>query len=150
MNFQSITEIANELAERKGERLKPLSPGRIAKIEEMYGTALPEVYKEFLRLMGKGAGNYMRGSSVFYDELLSLRDGANRLVEENDLPPLPPDAFVFWMHQGYQAAYFNLHDGDDPPVYYFTEGKEMKEFILAEKSLTDFFVVQFEMSYPDF
>ena len=36
---------------------------------------------------------------------------------------LPATAFVFVMHQGYTMLYFDCTDGDDPPVYLFTDGE---------------------------
>lgn len=137
----SIHDIAVLLA-RNGNRLIPISNEDISKIELKFKVSLPEVYKQFLHLMGKGAGEYMKGSSVFYDHLFSLREWAKELLIENNMEPLPETAFVFWMHQGYQAAYFNLNEGDDPPVYYFSEGQGNKSFQLKEKSLTDFFLAQ--------
>jgi hypothetical protein len=36
-------------------------------------------------------------------------------------PALPPNAFVFFSHQGYSYAWFNCHVHDDPPVFLFTD-----------------------------
>ena len=146
--LNSIQDIAEYLLAR-GEKLKGLSLTKIANIENRFELPLPTVYKEFLYSMGKGAGAYMRGSSVFYDELLSLKEGARELIDENLLKPLPDNAFVFYMHQGYQAAYFKTNEGDNPPVYYFSEGGQEKDFILKEPSLTDFFFKMLLMSYPE-
>lgn len=121
----------------------------IERIERKYEVRLPSVYREFLSLMGKKAGDYMLGSSVFFDEIFTLKQGAEELVEENNLEPIPRTAFIFWMHQGYQAAFFKIGDGDDPPVYYFTEGQDENRFILTEETLTSFFFEQLLMSYPD-
>jgi hypothetical protein len=45
-------------------------------------------------------------------------------------------------------AYFKLNEGDNPPVYYFSEGQENVDFELKEKSLIDFFVSQLLFSPP--
>ena len=140
-NPSSIDEIA-KILKKRGIKLRPLDISDISAIEQKFKIALPEAYKQFLRLMGKGAGLYMQGSSVFYDELFSLRQGAEELVIENNLSPIPENAFVFWMHQGYQAAYFKLNEGENPPVYYFSEGQNSSGFELKEKSLSDFFASQ--------
>lgn len=142
----SINDIS-VLLTKNGNRLVPVNNEELSKIELEFNVSLPQVYKQFLQLMGKGAGVYMQGSSVFYDELFSLREWANELLVENDMEPLPDSAFVFWMHQGYQMAYFNLNEGDDPPVYYFTEGQTSNIFQLKEKSLTDFFSSQLSFAY---
>ena len=148
VRLNSIKQI-NDFLNQRGERLKSVSPMEIENIERKYEVRLPSVYRDFLDLMGKSAGNYMLGSSVFYDELFSLKQGVEELVEENNLEPIPASAFIFWMHQGYQAAFFNIGEGDNPPVYYFTEGQDEKKFILVEESLTNFFFEQLLMSYPD-
>jgi hypothetical protein len=138
MIVESITEIKKYLKNR-GERLKSLGLFELKEFEEKVNVTLPKEYRDFLLLMGRSAGNYMKGSSVFYEQLLHLKEWTDELINENNLPPLPPDAFPFWMHQGYQAAYFRTTEGDNPPVYYFTEGKDLKDFILDTKCLTHFF-----------
>ena len=84
----------------------------------------------------------MQGSSVFFDEIFSLKQWAEDLIRDNDIKSLPEYAFVFWMHQGYQLAYFKIDEGDDPPVYFFSEGNVSSAFELKEKTLTDFFMSQ--------
>jgi hypothetical protein len=146
--LKSIRDIAVFLKER-GEKLKPLSVSQIEKMEKQYGILFPNAYREFLSLMGNGAGSYMQGSSVFYNEIFLLREGVNELIKENNITPLPDDAVIFWMHQGYQAAYFRSREGIDPPVYYFSEGDADKSFRMKEKCLTDFFLAQLVISYPN-
>jgi hypothetical protein len=136
--INTIIDIWNILKSR-GEKLQPLETVQINKIEKSYNIFLPPVYRQFLRIMGNGAGAYMKGSSVFYDEIFSLRQWANELILDNELDPLPMDSFVFWMHQGYQVAYFKLNEGDDPKVFFLSESEGSKQFELIEKSLTDFF-----------
>ena len=124
--------------ENKGCNLIGCSNKEIAKIEDLYGIELPQTYKDYLLAMGKSADDYMKGSSVFYDEIFDLKDGSSRLLQENDFKSLPENAFVFWMHQGYQFAFFYLNEGDDPPVYFYYEGANDREFVRKEESLTDF------------
>lgn len=144
--MKSISDIAKALKAR-GETLKPLQIKQIEQIESEFHVVLPRVYKDFLLLMGRGAGNYMQGSSIFYPEVFQLHEATLELISENQLPPLPPDGFVFWMHQGYQSAYFKVNEGDDPSVYYYSESRDWRDFILKEQRLTDFFIIQFKMSY---
>lgn len=148
IKFNSIDEIAQYLRNR-GERLKPLNWGQLIAVKEKFNTNLPKTYIRFLELMGRGAGSFMEGSSVFTDELFDLREGVEELIVIHKLKPLPQNAFVFWMHQGYQAAFFETNDGDDPPVYFYTEGHSMTEFSLLDKTLTDFFTRQLIFSYPE-
>lgn len=61
----------------------------------------------------------MAGTDTFWKHLSWLREAAEELIAEKSAAPLPADAFVFYMHQGYEFGYFLLSDGDDPPVYQF-------------------------------
>jgi hypothetical protein len=147
MGLMSVTEIANYL-KSAGQKLEPLNFSDIQRIEQLYNVLLPDVYKEFLSLMGKGAGDYMKGSSVFYDEIFLLKEYCQELFEEHNIE-MANDGFVFWMHQGYQVAFFKLSEGSDPPVYFFSEGNNSKPYILKEESLTAFFNAQLLMSFPE-
>ena len=64
----SITELARYLV-AKGYDLNGCSVREIAEIERFYNVKLPAAYRDFLWAMGKGAGAFMKGSSVFYDDL---------------------------------------------------------------------------------
>jgi|GEM_PF-1206529 len=130
------------------EKLRPCDDYEISSFELKCNITLPLIYKKFLLTLGKSAGDYMMGSSAFFDDL-PLWESTKELIEENNLPPLPPDAFPFWMHQGYMAAYFKVTEGDDPPVYLYTEGKENKEFVLDTKTLTGFFLIELRSSYSE-
>lgn len=130
------------------ERLRPCHANEISSFELKYNITLPQIYKSFLLTIGKGAGNYMMGSFAFFDDL-PLWESTKELIEENNLPPLPPDAFPFWMHQGYMAAWFKVTEGDNPPVYSFTEGNQDKDFVLDTKTLTGFFLLELRNSYPE-
>lgn len=136
----TVKEIA-EILKEKGFRLKGCTANEIAEIESYFKVQLPNAYTDFLKTMGRGAGDYLKGSSVFYDEIFDLKDGAVDLLTENNFKPLPEDAFVFYMHQGYQFAFFLSETSDDPPVFYFYEGKNKSDFEMKEKKFTDFLEV---------
>lgn len=111
----------------------------INRLVERFGK-LPATYMQFLRTMGLRAGDYMRGSSAFYNEIEELEYGAKELLEDNNSKlELPANAFVFWMHQGYQFAFFSLDDGDDPKVYYYNEVNTEDVFVLTHQKLSDFY-----------
>ncbi len=123
------------------------SEKEIAAIEaKISGYSLPSVYKTFLATMGKNAGNFMLGSSEFYDELGELKEAVIELLEDNNFKvALPKDAFVFWMHQGYQFAFFTQGTEKDPKVYYYGEGEGLKDFKVIN-SFTEFLRIQLELS----
>ena len=104
------------------------SPKEIRKVEAEAQISLPRFYVRFLESMGKGAGYFLRGSSVFYPELLQLRRYAEELLREMGFPfQLGERDFVFFVHQGYQFAYFQVDAGDDPRVWCFEEEWEAPE-----------------------
>lgn len=111
----------------------------IESLEKLYGFTLPGTYKQFLREMGHDAGEFMRGSTFDYGDLNDINEAAHELVKENNFLPLPSNAFVFWMHQGYQFVFFKIGEGDDPPVYYYNENMDHKDFVVLNPSLSRFY-----------
>ncbi len=57
---------------------------------------------------------------------------------------MPEDAFVFFMHQGYQFMFFRLSEGDDPPVYYYGEGEGQDTFRVLQPSYSAFLETEIE------
>ena len=107
---------------------------------------LPRAYQEFLRIMGKGAGQFLRGSDCFYDQLLDLQQAAGELLAENHfLGKIPDDAFVFFMHQGYQFSFFRLSEGDNPPTYSYCEGEQHQSFIKTHERYSEFLATEVEL-----
>ncbi|HLY29493.1 MAG TPA: SMI1/KNR4 family protein [Ktedonobacterales bacterium] len=100
----------------------PCSEEEVAALEQKLGVSLPAAYREFLLWMGHGAGQFLQGTDVFY-EALPLNDAARELLQEDEVTePLPSDAIVFYMAQGYQFQFMRASEGDDPPVYFYEEG----------------------------
>lgn len=111
----------------------------VAQLEQQSGHAIPAAYCKFLLWMGHGAGNFLRGSDVFYEHLRSNVSAARELLRENNISlDLPVDALVFYTHQGYQFAYFQLSAGDNPPVYYYGEGEGVEEIRELYPCFSDF------------
>lgn len=98
------------------------SLGEIRQVENAFGLTLPAFYVAFLHKMGRDTGRFMKGSSVRYPELLKLRKYAEELLTETSTNfKLGKKDFVFFVHQGYQFAYFQADKGDDPEVWCFDE-----------------------------
>lgn len=138
-------KLLSEILRSRGNKLSPCNAVDIEYIEQKLKTKLPEEYLEFLLTMGRGAGKFMLGSDVFIDELLTLKEGALEIIDENNLPPLPPNAFVFWMHQGYQFAFFEINEKNQLDIYFFSEGNNMKNYKLLNYSLAEFFYKQLDL-----
>jgi hypothetical protein len=104
------------------ETLLGCTGDEILTIENHFNAHLPEAYRDFLSIAGKGAGKLFRGTDIFYPRVMELQSEAQDLLNELELPSLlPPDAIVFCMHQGYEINFFApMHD--DPPVSQYVEG----------------------------
>lgn len=89
----------------------------VKKLEESIGSKLPEVFREYLLVMGQGAGNYNRGTNFLYKDLFTLTEFAKKTMLLEQQVELPNDIFVIFSHQGCIFGYFRLSDGDNPPVY---------------------------------
>lgn len=96
----------------------------VQEVERGVGLPLPASYKAYLRVAGRHMPAAWVGSDCTIGRLPKLQEWGPELLRECDQPPLPAQAFVFLMHQGYQFFYF-LADGssDDPPVFYYLEGE---------------------------
>lgn len=127
----------------RGSELSPCTPEEVRTLEEHIAHTLPQAYREFLLWMGHGAGPFLRGTSVFYGDLPDQGEAAEELLQENAIEAvLPKDAFVFYMHQGYQLMFFRLSEGDDPPVYYYGEGESLKSFKLLYPKFSVFIMTE--------
>ena len=57
--------------------------------------------------MGKKAGDYFKGTDIFYPSCLDLnKDALEILTNDGCEDLLPEDAIVFAMHQGFQFHFF--------------------------------------------
>lgn len=111
------------------------------------GKKLPEAYVEFMSIMGNGTeGQYMGGDSCFLNEIFDLKQGAVELLEENESKNLlTDDDFVFWMSQGCMFCFFKLSEGDNPPVYFYSENGEDR-FIKIADSIVEFLINRLELN----
>lgn len=86
---------------------------------------LPEAYRRYLELVGSGAGGFLMGSNFLFRELDRVQSGADALLADDGIDGLPPNAFVFCSHQGYQFLYFHVTGDPDPKVKYYLEGERV-------------------------
>jgi hypothetical protein len=104
--------------------LQGCTRSEIEDLERLVGAQLPAAYEQFLLAIGHRAGAFLQGTDVSYAQVVGLADAARALLTENGLPDaLPKDAFVFYMHQGYEFGYFPPGAGEDPPVFPYVEGQ---------------------------
>ena len=136
----SIQEIESRI-KNKGIIPIPANTGQIQSVLDNFKIEeFPSTYNEFLKRMGNGTRNgFLQGSSCFFNELENLKEWSLELLKENNSKLILSDNdFVFWMHQGYQFSFFKLDEGDDPPVYYYTEVTNQLDYVKITNSFTNF------------
>lgn len=123
----------------------PCTEQEIYSLEADLSITLPKAYKEFLLWGGHEAGGLFEGSDCFLRHLLNIQEWAIDLLNENSfLEILPKDAFVFYMHQGYEFMFFNLSEGDDPPIYIYNEQNNHSSFVKAYPKYSEFLLTFLE------
>lgn len=128
------------------DEFSPCTEEEVSSLEQQLGMPLPDAYKEFLLWMGHGAGRLMQGSDCFFEHLPELREWATELLRENHFPEsLPDDAFVFFMHQGYQFSFMKTSEGDNPPTYYYCEGENKTSFTRTHERYSEFLSTEIEI-----
>jgi hypothetical protein len=117
-------------------RIEGIGEYEIQKIESYYSVNLPFYYKYFLSFMGKSGGAFMRGESIFYDSLFDLKEGLIELIQEDNSPfELNENHFVFYSHQGYVFAFFDV-SLKISPIFIYSE--EILEPYIKYESLDHF------------
>ena len=119
----------NKLKEKLSQHnvyLKPASNDDVQLFEQRMRFKLPLAYKEFLLLMGKGADYFLKGSDCFInDDFEEMRTQATYILKNSGhSEKFLNNAFVFWMHQGYQMAFFYLSESENPKIHYFSESEK--------------------------
>jgi hypothetical protein len=112
----SVSAIARHFGPVRGA-----TPAEIRGIEREAGGALPAAYVAFLREVGGDPGDFMRGSDFDVRYLRGpVAENCAEVLAEDGAEPLPPRAFVFFGHQGYQYYWFVSSAEPDPPVFYYS------------------------------
>jgi SMI1/KNR4 family protein SUKH-1 len=103
---------------------QPCTETQVAELQKEFNLQLPAAYIAYLLIAGRQPPPNFVGSDCTIGYLSHLRAGANELLADEGQPPLPDQAFVFLMHQGYTFLYF-IADGNsnDPPIFYYFEGE---------------------------
>ncbi|MCL2579770.1 MAG: SMI1/KNR4 family protein [Oscillospiraceae bacterium] len=131
-----------------GHQMNPCSKNEIAKIMQLSKEKnLPQNYVKFMEQAGNGI-DFFKGSSYTLDEISKLKSWAIALLKENDSNEnIDDNNFVFLMHQGYQFYFFNLNEGDNPPVYFYLEGDNLEMFIKKYESFSGFLIEYYNETY---
>jgi hypothetical protein len=156
-----LSNIVSKMTQNK-VILKGINQSKINELEKSINNKLPLCYKEFLEKMGgitdainvkEGLYDHtgFEGESIFYDNVMSEYTNKDGLLDDlkadgkHDLiPQINENVFVFFSSQGYIYAFFKLDEGDNPPVYGYTEGQHKDFFPKLTDSLLEFFELYLE------
>jgi hypothetical protein len=107
----------------------------IARLEEGLGVALPAVYRQFLRRMGRSAARFLTGTDFLFADLGGLRLQAQQSLHETKAGfRLKDTDFVFAAHQGYEFLFFDAQESDDPAVWHYEEGDSAPQKVFGRFS----------------
>ena len=126
-------KLLNELIERhltannlSAAVFEGASEQEVRDLEQRMDHVLPEIFRQYLRVMGHETGHLLEGSDILFGCLhLLTSEGRQAMTPES--MPLPDDAFVFFAHQGYGYMWFRTSEGDDPPVYRWLQGRQVEQ-----------------------
>ena len=135
MYIECVLDEMKMLGTPNPQKFIPCTEEEVIRLEQVTHFSLPQAYQEFLRTMGNSTDDFLVGSDFLYPVLPSLQEWARELLIENQIPQkFPDDAFVFFMHQGYQFNFFHTSEGEDPPVYRYFEGTDLDLFQIGRAS----------------
>ncbi|MFE7095189.1 SMI1/KNR4 family protein [Streptomyces erythrochromogenes] len=130
------------------DQLHGLPAETVLAIEHDQQVPMADAYREFLSLIGGGAGRFMQGTDVYHPRILGLRTAARELLEENESSfHLEATDRVFSMHQGYQFD-FMRGAGPDPEVWSYSEGEHADAPVRSSASFTDWLRATAEREIP--
>jgi len=125
--------------------MKPCNEDEISTLKNLSPTKeLPLTYLEFMYKAGNGA-EFLAGTDYSMKYILELKEWAVELLGENNYSEkLTDNQFVFMMHQGYMFWYFNLDEGDDPPVFLYDESLDISEFKKVSDTFSKFLISMYD------
>ena len=126
-------------------RPEACSPDQVQALEKQLAITFPAPYRDFLLWMGQSRAGMLLASDWLPDDLPLLKDKAKKLLADNKFPqPLPDDAFVFWMSQGYVFTFLRLSQGDNSPVYRYHGTLETTTFTPINQSFAEWLQAQIQ------
>lgn len=102
---------------------------------------LPEAYLEFLILMGKKFGSIPRHiyCDLGWKNFNSARKSGFRMIKMSKKSlVLESTDIVFWLGENYHFAFFNILEGNNPPIYGFAKAQMENNFLKISKSFSEF------------
>jgi hypothetical protein len=126
--LQPVAEVLAPVLATAPTTLVPCTPEEIAVLEALVApNHLPAAYVEFLRYGGKQLANVFRGVDFSYGQARRMRENGNREILRmlricDKDAELPETVFIINEHLAANFTYFDLGEGDDPPIYLWEDG----------------------------
>ena len=100
----------------------------IAAVETSMGVTFPAAYRAFHLWNGRNFTPW-DGDDADVSMVPDLKDAALEILAEGrHRLTLPADALVIIQHGGYEFNFLRLAEGDDPPVYYYSQTQKEAAF----------------------
>ena len=146
MYLDKAKKRAEDLYRMTGRRPQPCTLEEVEELERWCGHRFPAAYREFLLWMGRSGGGLLGAFDCFSRNLKDLPTYAQELLEEDQfVGQLPENAFIFLMYLGFQFNFFYFNDGDDPPIYWYSEEiPTVVSFTLLYASFSEFLLTELE------
>ena len=78
------------------------------------------------KLGKKCPGSVFTGEDLYYETVLELKDIFAEFLEYEKVEwEVPDNIFIFWTHHDYKFYFFDVTEGDDPPIYVFIQGQKL-------------------------
>ena len=118
-----IVNLKRALFRDKGRENKlALRTKLVLRAQEELGVKFPREYFEYLVDPPENVWVW-DGHDHGIGALEPINEAAGELlIEDGSECELKPTDLVIWMHQGYQFIFIPTDQGDDPPVFFYTEG----------------------------
>jgi hypothetical protein len=121
--FKQTSRTAAQWYMRRMTTFEGCPEAEIAAVEASLGVQFTEVFRAYLRHMGKARGHLFCGSDIAqpsrFEEFRQF--GQELMHETSQSLELPVDAVVFLTHQGYQFTFVQPRGGFDCSVLIYTE-----------------------------
>jgi hypothetical protein len=122
---QTMAEFAERIVKggmARPDTIVPCAPEEVEEIRADQGVPeLPRQYQEFLLVMGRQAGDFLKGTDFFYPTVLGLGQDGRELLEENHaLGLLVLGSVIIGMHQGYELYWIEPAGR----VHWYKEGSQ--------------------------
>ena len=122
------TLVDNHLA--TPDLIAPCSAEDILVIESKYSIKLPSTYKEFLLAVGRSSNRIFSDVILMYPAICSIDDVMKSTLGDFQLST---NAFIFTLRNDL-LLYFISTEGDDPPIYRYSQGDRAAENVFPSFS----------------